>query len=361
MKIANEIKQIVIVATTLLFAAGCATTSHTAKKVYYFYPPPPDDPHIQFLTGFSSERDLRGGKEDKTLMTFLTGERPPSKDFAKPYGAAVANHKLYVCDTDAGAVLVVDLQTRRIGILAAQGEASLSMPLNIAIDADGNVYIADAGRNQVIIFDKSGNYIAALGKSGEMKPRDVAVDKNKIYVADFQTKSVRIFDRATHNFLSEIPGEQDRTNRLHCLFAPTNLALDSNGNIFVSDTGGFRVQVYDADGNFLRTIGEMGDSLGQFARIKGIALDHENRLYAADAMSQVVQIFDDKGHLLTYFGDPEANTASQNLPAKVLVDYDDADAFNDCVAPGFKVDYLVIVINQLGSHMVGVYGFGGKK
>ena len=48
----------------------------------------------------------------------------------------------------------------------------------------------------------------------------------------------------------------------------------------------------------------MGDSLGQFARVKGVAVDRDNLLYAVDAMSKVVQVFDEQGHLLTWFGLP---------------------------------------------------------
>ncbi|HXE42223.1 MAG TPA: 6-bladed beta-propeller, partial [Candidatus Baltobacteraceae bacterium] len=272
MKILNLFKYTALFAVTL-WLAGCATQTNATKKPYYFFPSPPDDPRLQFLTGFSSEKDLRGGKEEKTLMTFLTGARPPTKDFAKPYGAAVANHKLYVCDTDAGAVLVVDLQTKRVGVLGTQGESALVLPLNIATDSDGNSYVADASRNQVIIFDKDGNYVTALGKTGEMKPRDVAVDKNKIYIVDLQSHSVRVFDRATRNLLLELPAPEERTNRVRGLFAPTNLAIDSKGQIYVADTGAWRIQVYDADGKFVRSIGQMGDSLGQFARVKGIAID----------------------------------------------------------------------------------------
>jgi len=50
-----------------------------------------------------------------------------------------------------------------------------------------------------------------------------------------------------------------------------------------------------------------------------------------------------------------------NLPAKVLVDYDDVDFFKSYVAPNFKVEHLVLVLNQLGPHRVSIYGFGQKK
>jgi sugar lactone lactonase YvrE len=346
-------------AVALCLAAGCATQTKTAKN-YYFFPPPPNEPRLQFLTAFSSEKEFRG-HENKSLMSFLTGEQPPDKSFGKPYGAAAGNKRIYVCDTDLNAVLVVDLQARRFQILDARGEGTLEEPLNISVDADGNLYVTDVGRNQVVIFDKNGGYIATLGKQGEMKPRDAVAGADRIYVADLQKHDVHVFDKKTRNLLFDIPHSEDATNQIRGLFTPTNLALDSKGRLYVGDTGAFRVQVYDEDGTYMRSVGEMGDSLGQFARVKGVAVDRENRLYAVDAMSKVVQIFDEQGRLLTWFDDPESGSAAQTLPAKVVVDYDDVGFFQSYAAPNFKIEYLVIVINQLGPHMVSIFGFGHMK
>jgi DNA-binding beta-propeller fold protein YncE len=346
-------------AAALCLAAGCATQTRTART-YYFFPPPPNEPRLQFLMSFSSEKEFRG-HEDRSLMTFLTGERPPDRSFGKPYGAAAGNKKIYVCDTDLNAVLVVDLQDQRIKILDAQGEGALAQPLNISVDADGNLYVTDVGRNQVVIFDKNGIFVAALGKEGEMKPRDAVANQDRIYVADLQKHDVLVFDKNTRNLLFEIPRAEDATNQARVLFTPTNLALDSKGRLYVGDSGGSRVQVYDADGTYLRSVGEMGDSLGQFARVKGVAVDRDNRLYAVDAMSKVVQVFDEQGRLLTWFGLPGNINVAQSLPSKVVVDYDDVDFFQSYAAPGFKVEHLVILINQVGPNMVSVFGFGHKK
>ncbi len=358
--ITHNIARVAGLAALLCLAAGCATQSRTTGKTYYFFPPPPNEPRLQYLIGFSSEEAF-GGHEKRSLMDFLTGEVPLNKGFSKPYGAAAHDKKLFICDTDVGAVEVVDLQARRIGVLTTQGEGALSLPVNIAIDNEGACYIADAGRNQVIIYDKAGNYAVALGKSGEMKPRDVAVDRDRIYVADLQAHGVRVYDKVTRNFLFEIPRDEDKTNQMHALFMPTNLALDSKGRVYVADTGACRVQVYDADGKYLRSVGELGDAPGQFARVKGVAVDRDNQLYAVDALSGVVQMFNDQGRALTWFGDPEAGGPLKSLPAKVLVDYDDATLFQHYAAPKFKIEYLVFVINQIGPHMVCVYGFGHMK
>lgn len=340
-------------------AAGCATQNKPVKTEYFF-PPPPDQPRLQFLTSFASEREFHGS-EEKTFMNYLTGTQPPEKDLSKPYGAAVGDKKIYVCDTELGAVVVADLPTRHFGVIDAQGEGALRMPLNLAVDKDGTCYVADVGREQVVVFDDKGNYLSTIGKQGEMKPRDVAVDANRIYIADLQKHDVRVLDKTTRNLLFDIPTAEDRTNKMHALFTPTNLALDSKGNIYVSDSGAFHVQVYDAKGKFVRSVGQMGDGFGQFARVKGIAVDREDRLYAVDAMSQVTQIFNDQGKLLTWFSEPVADKRIQNLPAKIVVDYDDVPFFQQYAAPNFQVEHLVIVINQLGPHKVSVYGFGHKK
>jgi len=340
-------------------AAGCVTQTKV-DKIEYFFPPPPDQPRLQFLTSFSSEKEFHGG-EEKSLMTYLTGARPPQKYLSKPYGVAAGNKKIYICDTELGAVVIADLQAKHFGVIDAQGEGALKMPLNLAVDPDGTCYVADAGREQVVVFDKNGNYLSTIGKQGEMKPRDVAINKDRIYIADLQKHSVHVLDKATQNALFDIPCSGDETNKSRALFTPTNLGLDTKGNLYVSDTGAFRVQVYDANGNFVRSVGEMGDGLGQFARVKGIAVDRQNRLYAADAMSQVIQIFDDEGKLLTWFGEPGSDNKIQNLPAKVALDYDDVPYFERYASPKFKVEHLVIVINQIGPHKVSVYGFGHLK
>jgi DNA-binding beta-propeller fold protein YncE len=246
--------------------------------------------------------------------------------------------------------------------LETHGEGALRTPLNIAIDqGDGTAYVADSTRDQVIVFDKKGDYVDTIGKQGEMKPRDVAVGKDRVFIADVQSHNVRIYDKATRKYLTNLLVGAAATNEITGLFTPGNLAIDEQGRLYVSDTGAGHVQIYEHDGKHIRSIGEMGDGLGMFARIKGIAVDRHCQVYAADAMSQVIQIFNDKGQLLTYFADPGEGAHIQILPTKVAVDYDDVEYFKKYTAPNFVVEHLVIVINQLGPHKVAVYGFGHKK
>jgi hypothetical protein len=342
-------------------AKKTATEAKASERTDIFFPPPPDQPRLQYLTGFASERTFRA-KKTHSFKSFITGQQEAAKELGKPYGVATYDHKIFICDTAMGAVLVADLKEQKLGMLETHGEGALRTPLNIAIDqVDGTAYIADSARDQVVVFDKQGNYVTSIGKTGEMKPRDVAIGKERVYIADVQSHNIRVYDKATRNYVTNLLSAAAATNEITGLFTPGNLAIDEQGRLYVSDTGAGHVQIYDANGKHIRSIGQMGDGLGMFARIKGVAVDRAHQIYATDAMSQVVQIFNEQGQLLTYFGDPGEGARIQILPTKVAIDYDDVEYFKKFVAKDFVVEHLAIVINQLGPHKVAVYGVGHKK
>jgi sugar lactone lactonase YvrE len=349
-----------LVALALLgFAAGCATHAKSSGPKYNFFPPPPDAPHLQFLTAFSSEKDLREGKGEG-IMSFITGEQPPERPIGKPYGAALWQKKFYICDT-GGRLLKADLETRRVTAIDTRGPGALKLPLNVVIDSDGTMYVVDSIRNQIVLFDSNESFITAVCDKDTMKPRDVAVGPARFYVADIQNHKVHVYDKSSRNLLFDIPRSDEATNDVNRLFMPANVCLDSQGHLYVSDIGAFRVQVYDGDGKYVRTVGRYGDNVGEFSRPKGVAIDRDNRLYAVDAAAQVVQIFDDQGRLLMWFGEPKASKVGLELPSKVLVDYDHVGLFQKYAAPDFQVEHLVIVISQFGKREVSVFGFGHKR
>jgi DNA-binding beta-propeller fold protein YncE len=337
-------------------AAGCTTAPKT-PTTHIFFPPPPDDPRIQFLMSFSSESDLGSAG---TFTDFVVGKEKFVRPIVKPYGMASAPGQFFICDTVVSAVEVVDLAKRRIRYFKPVGDATLGTPINIAIDTDGTRYITDTKRNQVLIFSKNETYAGALGARDEMKPCGVAVDAERLYVTDLKNHSLRVYNKASRELLFTVPREEDDEKAR--LFAPTNVALDPRGNIYVSDTGGFFVNIYNAEGKYIRTIGEQGLSPGKFSLPKGIAVDRESRAYVVDANTQVVQMFDEQGRILMYFGDPKGTGGgATSLPAGVAIDYDNVAHFQKYAAPGFQLEYLVLVSNQTGDQRVSVFGFGQRK
>jgi sugar lactone lactonase YvrE len=361
--------------------AGCATTSVPKPKADIFFPPPPAEARLQFLKSFSSEQDMGGGPG--RFASFIVGKEPPKKPIGKPYGVALRDGKIYVCDTGASSIEILDLQKKQLRYFTPAREGSLRTPVNIAVDHDGTRYVADTGRGQVVIFADDDRYLGAIGekvlsaskahskepaaepaspgKVDEMKPTDVAIAGDRLYVSDLKNNRVRVYDKAARKMLFTIPADPAAEDPQARLYAPVNLAVDGQRRLYVTDIGAFRVQQYDADGKFLRTIGRLGDSPGEFARPKGVAVDREGRVYVVDAAAQLVQIFDAEGKLLLFFGEPEGSEVGLNLPAKVAIDYDHIGLFQGYAAPDFQVEYLVIVTNQYGDRKVSVFGYGRKK
>jgi hypothetical protein len=336
----------------LLLAAGCATQK-PAPKNYIFFPPAPEEPRIQYLTSYGSESDLGGPSR---LNRFLVGEEKVQRPIWKPYGVTARNGKIYVCDTQAGHVSIANLSKARINALKPEGQAAMRVPINIAVDKDGTCYVTDTGRNQVMIYDKQGNLIAAMGAKDEMRPCGVALHGDRLYVTDMTNHCVRVYNKADRKLLFTAP--RNSTNETEKPFGPTNIAVDEGGRMYVSDSRGFCVKIYDADGKFVRTVGDLGVTPGQFTLPKGIGVDRESRFYVVDAATPVVQVFDKEGRLLMFFGEPKSSgDAGLYLPAGLYVDYENVGLFQKYAAPGYKFDYLILLTNQVGPHKVSVFGF----
>jgi sugar lactone lactonase YvrE len=337
--------------------SGCTSTK-APPKTFTLFPPPPDEPRVQFLTGFTSDADLgRSG----SFVDFVTGKPTGPNPLIKPYGLALQDGKLYVCDTMASSIQVFDLARKRSRYMVTRAEGRLQTPINISVDSSGTRYVADTGRNQVVMYDKDDNYLGAIGTLDEMRPSDVGITADRLYITDLKNHCVQVYDKANRKKLFSIPRDSNAAEGR--LFSPTNLALDPEHNrLLVSDIGSFTVLVYDLEGKFLLTIGRQGVAPGLFARPKGVTVDHEGRAYVVDAATQVVQVFDTDGKLLMFFGQPGASTRGElYLPAAVKINYDSVSLFQNDVAPGYKLDHLILVTSQFGDPKVNVYGFLSKK
>jgi sugar lactone lactonase YvrE len=348
----------ICLAIATMLTVGCATQRARQQKVHYFFPPPPDEPRIQYLTGFGTESELGG--HGRLADFILGGGGSFNRPILKPYGIAATKGMLYVCDTQLSSVALVDLARRRIRYLRPGGEAAMVLPANIAVDADGTRYVTDTKRDQVLMYDPADAYLGAIGSRGEMGPAGIAVSGDRLLVTDMTNHCVRVYSRATRELLFTVP--RDPKDKRAKLYTPTNVAADPQGRIYVSDTGGCVAQIFDAEGNHVRTIGEQGAEPGRFVRPKGIGVDHEGRVYVVDAATAVVQVFDNEGRLLMFFGTSNTSgPAGLYLPAGLAIDYDNTDRFQRYVAPGYRIEYLILVINQFGPQKVSVFGFLRKS
>ena len=333
-----------------MFAAGCATAPKP-KEDTVFFPPPPELPRYQFLVSFAGAEDVEGGRS--AFDAFVTGEKGDRRKLSKPYGIAMHDGKIYVCDT-GGAVIVFDLEKKTYGQLkGAQGPGKLVQPINISIDREGNKYVSDTLRKLVVVYNRNDEYVKTFGIKESWKPVAAVRYEDRIYVSDPDNSEIKVFDFNNGNLIKKFG--KDSLDR------PLNLAFDEQGYLFVSDLGRFQILKFDRDGHLLQAIGKLGLNYGHFSRPRGVAVDRSGKIYVVDASFYNVQVFRGNGQLLTFFGGGGTAPGNLVLPAQVSINYDDKKYFEQYLSPNFEMEYLLFVTSQFGNRMVSVYAFGKEK
>jgi len=111
---------------------------------------------------------------------------------------------------------------------------------------------------------------------GLIDPVGLAIDNDNrlLYVVDEQQDQVFVFDADTLKLMRKIgtavtPAKKHTLTTPGDFSAPTNVAVDADGNVYVTDTLNSRVEIFDADGHFISTFGKPGDGPGYFFKPKG--------------------------------------------------------------------------------------------
>lgn len=183
-------------------------------------------------------------------------------------------------------------------------------PQGLALDSADNLYVADKGNDRVVKLSADGSQvllqIAKLDNHGRSKPgsgtgelrqpQDVAVDANgDIYVADSGNHRIQVFD-ATGAFLRQFgPGVLLSTSEVR------GIALTAEG-LWVSDKEQERVFLFSRAGASIKSIGDAGSAVGEISRMRGLASDRLGALYVVEPNRDRTQKFDPLGKGLLAFG-----------------------------------------------------------
>jgi DNA-binding beta-propeller fold protein YncE len=294
------------------------------------WPLPPDPPRIRWVAAYSDMAKVKNPAVKKTgWMDKVTGTKAPDEklELRKPYGITTDSRgRIYTADTELKVVFVIDPVARQVEKREGSSRAPLSLPVGVAVDSEDRLYVSDADLHTIICYDPTGQVIARFGTTNLGRPGGIALDKtrNRLYVADAKESRIAVFDTAAQKFLAYYgsptkPGKKDKLT----FSAPTNVAVDKRGNIYVADTWNFRVQILDPDGKFIRMFGAQGDRPGEFIRPKGIAVDSEGHIYVADAEFNNFQILSPEGKPLLAVGMLGADPGQFALIAGLFIDSKD--------------------------------------
>jgi DNA-binding beta-propeller fold protein YncE len=210
--------------------------------------------------------------------------------------------------TDAGHAWVQAFNAKTGAFLArfggkGEGDANLEKPEGIAVDGDGNVFVADYTTGFIVKYDADFKHVLTFSgygaaKGQNMKSEFMEVSGDRLYMADAGNHRVDVFDVSGRSlFAFGGPGAEPGQ-----LNSPEAAKIGKDGNIYVADLRNDRVQVFDPEGHFLRTWGKTGNGEGEFKSPSGLAIDRDGNVYVAEIGNDRVQVFDMHGTFLGKWG-----------------------------------------------------------
>ena len=283
------------------------------------WPSPPSIARVHWMNYFAGAKidytPAATTKPKASWMDRLAGgvpieEKVNNKNFPfqmiGPYGIAIDSKGLvYVADQRVGAIFIFNMETRDTQIIRNGFEAHFGWINGLAIDDDDRLFVSDGKMRRVLIFNAK-HAVENQITEGLVDPVGVAVDTTNrfVYVVDTQQDQVLVYDADSLKLLRRIGtgGKNHFLTTPGDFGAPQCVAVDKDGNVYVTDTMNNRVEIFDADGKFISQFGKAGDGPGYFTRPKGIAIDGDGHIWVADSMQDRLQVFNRDGQLLTYIG-----------------------------------------------------------
>ena len=232
-----------------------------------------------------------------------------------PWGVAI-NSK--------GNIVVAEYGEKCISILSPEGEKITSFgsegsspgqfkwPQGVAVDDDDNILVVDNWNNRIQKFTSDGRFVLAVDNLDLKSPVGIAIHPHtkNIYVTDSYNDCIQILNpdlTLSSSFGSEGSGDGQFLN-------PCGVAFDSTGKVYVADSGNHRIQVFTAEGQFLRKF--------EHSSLYDIGIDSDDVLYVAENDNDRVLAFTCKGRLVTLFGSWGSGLGQFSSPCGIALDKD---------------------------------------
>ncbi|MBK8452865.1 MAG: 6-bladed beta-propeller [Thiofilum sp.] len=329
-----------------------------------------DSRNIIYLADNTNHRiqkfDVEGNFIGQIATRDTTGE-------LSPFGIAISsNGTIYISDQVYNLIAKFSSAGIYLGKWGSSGSANgqFQNPGGLRVDAAGYVYVADDYNHRVQKFDANGVYQTKWGTEGTANGQftylgDLTIDSaGFIYVADYLNDRIQKFSNtgifqatwgrsgsalgqlsrpigiaATNSGYVYVVDGNARVNKFTLAGAPVkyfagindytkngtlnfphDIAVDSSGNMYVSDTDNHRVQKFNANGQFVSNWGQYGEGLGDFWYPLGLAIDTNNNIYVADSYNHRIQKFTNTGVFIASYGEYGSNNGQFKYPEDVALD-----------------------------------------
>ena len=236
---------------------------------------------------------------------------------SRPAGVALRDDaELVVTETEPAAVCIRDREGKVMKSLE-QGATQLDNPYGVAVNSEGCIYVAELINCKVHKFSRDGQFLKSVGEKEQVAfPAGININgQDHLYICDDSNQQVHVFDKNLERLFSfgeggDAPG---------CFQSPSDVAFDSDGNVFVADTKREKIMKFTPHGKFVSEF----EMKGQSAELElGICVGPSGHLFVSDFWNHQVVVFDEAGQFLTAFGRKGAEPGEFDTPAGIAVDAD---------------------------------------
>ena len=212
------------------------------------------------------------------------------------FGVTVDNEdNIYVLDYNNYRVQKFTSEGQFVAAVGSQGSNHLQFnsPVGICFNKANNaLYVCDNGNHRIQVLSTDLTFKSSFGTQGNgngqfQNPRDAALDDaNNLYVTEYYSHRVQVFTaegRFLRAFTNKAIGEK--------LKNAWSIAIDSSNTVYVSESGPHSVSVFTSQGDYITSFGKQGAEEGQFTNIYGLTVDRNDSIIVSDQGNGRLQIF----------------------------------------------------------------------
>ncbi len=305
-----------------------------------------------------SQYGLRGTVRDSKAGGFDAPKAVAVDSFGNMYVADSRNHRVQKLDAASG----VWSEWGKSGGERGNGLGEFNYPAGVAVDSIGNVYVADNQNHRIQKLTVASGVWSEWGKSGGVAgnglgefyyPSAVAVDSTgNVYVSDGLNNRVQKLTEATGIWTAWGKSGGGIGNGLGEFNYPMGVAVDSIGNVYVADLGNHRIQkltaATDIWTSWAKNGGGAGSGLGEFNYPAGVTVDSNGNVYVGDLYNNRVQKLTAATGVWTSWAKGGANSGNKlgefNYPSGLAVDsYDNVYVADE---DNYRIQKLTLTTGQ---------------